>query len=98
MDRYTEASELLKTSINAREDRRDISELSDLAGELEHCSSSQFGQMVNAILEKQKFVIKDQTIWGKCEHAIQYVFAAFSPFAKNFLRIATESQSVHRFP
>ena len=92
--RYEEASKLLEEVINERKDLYEPCDFSCLAGDLENWSNSQFSEYVDGVLEKQRIMVKDRTLWRKCEQAIQCFFAAFSPLAKNILRIGTDSLSV----
>lgn len=92
--RYREAAKLLEEAVKGRESQWGKFEFPELAGELEDFDVADFKDNINSVLEKRKGAVKDDTTWGKCEHAIQCFFTAFSPFAKNFLRIAKEGQAV----
>ena len=95
--RYTEAAKLLEEVVKGRESQWGKFEFPELTGEPEDFNVSLFKDNINSILEKRRGAVKDDTAWGKCEHAIQCVFTAFSPFAKNFLGIAKEGQAVLSF-
>jgi len=96
-DRYIEASNLLYKAIKGRESQWGPFEFPELSGELESLNVSQFKDNINSIIESKRANVKRSSSWGKCEHAIQCFFTAFSPFAKSFLRIAVEGQSVSPF-
>lgn len=96
-DRYIEASNLLYEAIKGRESQWGTFEFPELSGELESFNVSQFKDNINNIIESRRANVKRSSSWGKCEHAIQCFFTAFSPFAKSFLRIAAEGQSVSPF-
>ena len=93
--RYREAATLLEEAVKGRESQWGKFEFPELAGELEDFDVSDFKHNINSVLDKRRGAVKDDTAWGKCEHAIQCFFTAFSPFAKNFLRIAKEGQAVN---
>jgi hypothetical protein len=91
--RYVEAANLLKEAIRAQE-RWGKFEFPELKGELEEFNVSQFTDGINALLETSENKIKDKTAWDKCEHVMQCLFTACSPFAAKFLTIVKDSQSV----
>ena len=69
--------------------------LNFLSWKREHESfDEQFLQIVNRMLESRKNDIKDETALAKCRNTIECIFAALSPFFKNFLSIAKNAQSV----
>jgi hypothetical protein len=92
-DRHVEASKLLQTAMEKRNDGVGNFDFSNLTEEMEHCSSAHFGHILRGIMGTQEITIKDRTIWGKCEAAIRYIVTAFSPFAKHFLQIAADTQT-----
>jgi hypothetical protein len=46
------------------------------------------------ILEKREKKAKSKDFWPSCKRVVERVFKATSPFAKNFLSIASNAQSV----
>lgn len=82
--RYREAAKLLEEAVKGRESQWGKFKFPELVGELEDFDISEFKDNINSILEKRKGVVQDNTVWRKCEHAIQCFFTAFSPFAKYF--------------
>ena len=95
--RYEEASKLLEETIKERGGHVQLWDISSLMGDTQNWSNSQFSNKIDAVLEKQRIMVKDPSLLEKCENAIQCFFAAFSPFARNVLKIGAESQSVHNF-
>jgi hypothetical protein len=55
---------------------------------------SQFITKINEVLILREKSIKDRKGWAKFTYAVECVFTAFSPFAKNFLTVAANAQSV----
>src|SRR5271170_7337264 len=55
---------------------------------------SQFITKINEILISREKSIKDRKGWAKFTYAVECIFTAFSPFAKNFLTVAANAQSV----
>ena len=51
-------------------------------------------EQINKILEVRKAPVKNQDYLIKGKRAIERGFKAMSPFAKNFLRVAKDGQSV----
>jgi len=91
--RYQAAAKELEDAV-----RRDSSwerfEFPELCGELEDFDKSQFQDKINKSLESRERRAKDQKAWDKSMHMLECAFTALSPFAKNFLTIAKDSQSV----
>ena len=65
--------------------------------EMEEFNDQEFRDKLSMAMNGYKESIKNQRAWGKCGQAIQCVFTALSPFAKNFLLIAREGQAVIPF-
>ena len=91
--RYQAAAKELENAL-----KRDSSwgqfEFPELRGELEDFDKSQFQDRINKSLESREHKAKDQKAWRKASHMLECAFTALSPFAKNFLTIAKDSQSV----
>ena len=96
-DRHIEAVKILHSVVSGRKNEWADLDVSGLKGELEDVTSLQFRQKLDAVLDAKWKAQKDHTSWKKCSYAMQSCFIAFSPFAKNFLRIATNVQSVSLF-
>jgi len=94
-NRYKEAASRLKEVIRIHKgpwDSFDFEE--EFSREPEGFDDSQFINKINAILISQEKSIKDRKGWDKFTYAVECVFTAFSPFAKNFLTVAANAQSV----
>ena len=65
--------------------------------EPEDFDDSQFKNKINAILISRETSIKDREGWSKFTYAVEYVFTALSPLAKNLLTATKGAQSVMRF-
>lgn len=91
--RYQAAAKELEDAL-----KRDSSwghfEFPELRGELEDFDKSQFQDKINKSLQSREHKAKDQKACGKASHMLECAFTALSPFAKNFLTIAKDSQSV----
>lgn len=92
--RYLEAAKALEEVVNGCKSQWGSFDFPELKGEPINPTDLQFKHKIDTVLEAQKSALKDQTAWEKCKHTIQCVFSALSPFAKNFLAIATHIQSV----
>lgn len=55
-----------------------------------------FQTKLNAVLKAHADSIMDKKGWQKFTHAIESAYTIFSPFAKNFLSVALNAQSVLR--
>jgi hypothetical protein len=95
--RYNEAAIQLKEAIKIHKDRWGSFDFEELSGEVEGFDDSQFKNKINAILTSRETSIKDRSGWSKFTYAVECVFTAFSPFAKNFLMIAKDARSVKPF-
>jgi len=93
MERYREASQLLHDAVKGHQ-KWGAFDFPELAGEPEGFNDSKFKEKIEEVLQAQKQAMQELSGWGKCKHLIQCAFAAFSPFAKNFLTIAKEAQQV----
>src|SRR5262249_47175907 len=91
-NRYKEASNILRQSIRSHEGSWGSFEL-DL-GEPEDTNDPEFRSELQKILAAREGAIKDKSSWSKFGDTIECIFASISPFAKNFLTIAKEAQSV----
>ena len=92
--RYAAASDILEEAVKGRGKQWATFEIPKVAEDVENFNISQFKDNLNAVIERRRTLVDNVKGWGKCEHAIQCLFTAFSPFAKNVLKIAKESQSV----
>lgn len=95
-DRYLQAAEFLHQAVKGlREEQHwESFKFPDLSGEPENFDDAHFRDRINLALDSRKTAIRDQTFWTKCKNTVECIFAASSPFAKNFLMIAKEAQSV----
>ena len=99
IERYVEAAQLLKQVIGESEAYQWGSfDLPNLSNKPEDFNDSQFQEQINEVLMARRTIVADQKTWGKCREAILSIFTALSPFAKNFLTVATNAQSVRTFP
>lgn len=92
--RYDEAVSQLKEAIKIRKGVWSSFDFDELPSEPGGFNDSQFQNKINAVLISQETSIKDKKGWSKFTHAVECVFMAFSPFAKNFLSNARNAQSV----
>ena len=88
------ATKLLEGTVKAFEDHWGSFDFPELRGEPENFDDSLFREKINVVMDARRNEVKDQSAWAKCRDAVQYVFTAFSPFAKHFLTIAKEGQAV----
>ena len=93
-ERYLEASRFLNKTLKSLEGDWKALDFPELAGEPDNFDDSQFRDKINEAIESRKFRIENKGALAKCGHAIQCAFAAFSPFAKNFLTIAQQVADV----
>ena len=93
--RYKEAANLLKESIKARQGSwGSFADLPGLTGEPGDFDDAKFRKSIDLALASKEAAIKDRRSWSKCRYTVECIFTALSPFAKNFLTIATNAQSV----
>ena len=93
--RYKEAANLLNESIKARQGSwGSFADLPGLTGEPGDFDDAKFRKSIDLALASKEAAIKDRQSWSKCRHTVECIFAALSPFAKNFLTIASNAQSV----
>ena len=95
--KYEEAANDLKEAIKIRRDQWGSLDFEELSGEPEGFDDSQFKNKINAALISRETSIKDRKGWSKFTNAVECVFSAFSPFAKNFLMVAKDAQAVMPF-
>ena len=96
--RYFDSAKLLEHAVKANEDKWGSFDFPELKGEPEDFDDSQFREKINTAIDARKKDVNDQNAWATCRNAVQCAFTAFSPFAKNFLTIATNAQSVLVIP
>src|SRR5271157_4754735 len=94
--RYKEAADQLNEAIKIRKGLRSF-DFEELTGEPKGFNALQFKKKINAMLTSREASIKDRKGWSKFTNAIECVFTPFSPFAKNFLTVAKNAQSVMTF-
>src|SRR5271154_5619707 len=98
LERYREATKLLEDTVKGRGKEWGkewgVFDFPELKGEPESFDDSGFKDRIDTVLRARRDAMNDRTVLGKCGHALQRVFTAFSPFAKNFLTIASQGQSV----
>ena len=97
VNRYQEAAEQLKEAIKIRKGLWGSFDLEELSNEPGGFDDSQFKNKINAVLTLRESSIKDRKGWSKFTYAVECVFTAFSPFAKNFLIATKGAQSVMPF-
>jgi hypothetical protein len=93
-EKYLDAAKLLRETIEMYEGQWGSFDFPELNGEPEDFDDSLFREKINAVMDARETVVTDKTAWGRCKHAVQCAFTAFSPFAKHFLVIAKEGQAV----
>jgi len=92
--RYEEATKLVHKAIKGG-GKWGAFDFPELKGEPAEFNDSQFREKLDRAMEAQEKTIKDKKGWAKCRDVVQLVFEACSPFAKNFLTIAINVQSVN---
>jgi hypothetical protein len=92
--RYEEAVTQLKEAIKTRKGPWGPFDFDELSDEPEGFDDAQFKNKINKILTSREASIKDRNGWSKFTYAVECVFTALSPFAKNFLMVAQNAQSV----
>jgi hypothetical protein len=94
IERYQQAAKQLEDAVNGRAYVWGGFDVSLLKGEPEDFNDSQFRDRVNMVLDARKDAVESRSAWAKSCRTFQCAFVAFSPFAKNFLEIAKQAQSV----
>lgn len=94
--RYMEATKHLEKAVMQDTQKWGSFDFPELQGEPEDFNDSRFIDKINNIMEAQKNKVRDRGTWEKCRDALRCAFSAFSPFAKNFLTIASEVTTVSR--
>jgi hypothetical protein len=92
-ERYVQAATLLKQAIETHRDLYGSFDFEELGGEPEGFDDFRFLEKINMALESRKSKTDEQA-WFKIKKFIECIFITTSPFAKNFLTIAKEGQSV----
>ena len=92
--RYIEANKILQNVAKDYGHQWRNLNFDELSGDLENVSGSQFKNKIDMVLESYKNKLNNYTALGKCGHAIQCCFTAFSPLAKNMVTIAKEGCAV----
>ena len=92
--RYVQAATFLQEAVRKHQSQGKCFDFPDLSGEMEEFNDQEFRDKLSMAMNGYKESIQNQIVWGKCGQAIQCVFTALSPFAKNFLLIAREGQAV----
>src|SRR5271169_3050087 len=92
--RYKEAADRLKEAVEVRKGSWGSFDFEELSGEPEGFDDSQFKNKMNTVLMSREMSIKDRKGWSKFTYTVECVFTAFSPFAKKFLTVAKDAQSV----
>lgn len=90
-DRYIKAVNALKQAIEKHRGSYGSYDFVELSGEPE---GFEFRQKINVVLESLRTGSAEPKKWLKAKKVTEYIFMATSPFAKNFLTIAKEGQSV----
>ena len=94
ISRYKNAAIELKQSINTSQGPLRSFIIEGLTDEPGDFDDAQFRTQINLALTSKEAEIKDQASWARCKNTIECIFKALSPFAKNFLTVAKEAQSV----
>jgi hypothetical protein len=95
--RYKEAASKLREAIKTCKGSCGSFDFGDFDDESEAFDDSEFKNKINSILTLRETLIKDRKGWSTLTYAVECVFTAFSPFAKNFLTVAKNIQSVMPF-
>ena len=94
LNRYRKAVDELKEAIKIRKGPWDAFDFDEFNDEPEDFDDSQFKNKINAMLISRETSIKDRKGWSKFTYAVEYVFTALSPLAKNLLTATKGAQSV----
>jgi hypothetical protein len=92
--RFLKASQSLGEALDkCRIDGMGTIDFPELSGEPDQFDS-RFREKVNTILESRREAAKDKSVFAKAGDIINGLYTAVSPFAKNFLSVAIQGQSV----
>ena len=94
LNRYKKAVDRLKEVIKIRKGPWASSDFEEISDEPEGFDDSRFKNKINTILISREKSIKDRKGWSKFTNAVECVFIALSPLAKNFLTATRGAQSV----
>jgi hypothetical protein len=97
LSRYRKAASQLKEAIKIRKGVWSAFDFDEFCDEPEDIDDSQFKNKINTVFGSQETSIKDKKGWSKFTYAVECVFTALSPFAKNFLMATQGTQSVLPF-
>ena len=90
--RYIQAAKLLQDAVAGQQGESFV--FPNMNGEMENFNDEEFRDKLNIAIEGYKTSMRNPKTLEKCRHAVQCVFTALSPFAKNFLSIARDGQAV----
>jgi hypothetical protein len=97
--RFVKASQALEDALRVwkswKYTESGVTEFPELAGEPERFDG-EFRNKLEKIMDTRKAALDDKSIWTKSGDTIVAIFTAFSPFARNFLTVAIQAQSVCR--
>ena len=93
-ERYKKAVLKLEESLKVRRANWETFEASKFDGTAKDDPIPELREQINKILEARKAPINNQDYLARGKRAIERGFKAMSPFAKTFLRMAKEGQSV----
>ena len=96
--RYFDSVKLLEDAINAAGPEWGSFESFDfpeLRGESDGFNDTLFKEKLASAMDARENKVKNRGAWAKSMYAVQCAFTAFSPFAKHFLTIAQQGQSVY---
>jgi len=94
VERYQKAVARWRDIINVRRDDLGIFQFPELSTIEENPDILVLRDEVNKILESRKHSIRNTAAWSKSKEIVETMFRALSPFAKNFLNISRNAQSV----
>ena len=97
LTRYKKAANQLKEAIKFQKGSWSAFVFDDLSDEFDNDNDLQFKNKINTILVSRESSVKDKKGWAKFMYAVECVFTALSPFAKNFLTATQGAQSVTSF-
>jgi hypothetical protein len=92
--RYEIAAEKLQSALKMFQNEGQPFEFPDLKGELDELDNAQLTNKIEQILENHARRIEDPSALARCRRGLESAYRAFSPFAKSFLKIAQDCQSV----